>query len=35
MVDFIVPVEHRVKLKESERRNKYINIPRELEKYGT
>ena len=34
--DFAVPAKHRVKLKESEKRDKYINLARELKKnYGT
>ena len=32
IVDFAVPVDHRVKLKESENRNKYLDLARGLEK---
>ena len=31
-VDFIVPAEHRIKLKESEKKNKYLDFARELKK---
>ena len=31
-MDFAVPAEHRVKLKESEKRNKYWELSRELQK---
>ena len=30
IVDFVVPVNHRVKLKESEKRDKYLDLAREL-----
>ena len=30
MVDFAVPVDHRVKLKESEKRDKYLYLARDL-----
>ena len=32
IVDFAVPVDHRVKLKESEKKDKYIDLARELKK---
>ena len=32
MVDFAVPADHRIKLKESEKRDKYLNLARELKK---
>ena len=32
MVDFAVPANHRVKLKESEKRDKYLDLARELKK---
>ena len=32
IVDFAVPAEHRVKLKESEKKGKYLNLARELKK---
>ena len=32
IVDFVVPAEHRVKLKESEKVNKYLDLARELKK---
>ena len=36
IVDFAVPVDHRIKLKESEKKDKYLNLARELKKnYGT
>ena len=31
-MDFIVPVDHRVKIKESKKVNKYLNIARELKR---
>ena len=30
MVDFVVPADHRVKLKESEKKDKYLDFAREL-----
>ena len=33
-MDFTIPADHRVKLKESEKRNKYIYLARELKKLG-
>ena len=36
IVDFAVPADHRIKLKECEKKNKYFNLARELKKnYGT
>ena len=32
MVDFVVSADHRVKLKESEKKDKYLNFARELKK---
>ena len=32
MVDFAVPADHRVKLKESETKNKYLDLAKELKK---
>ena len=32
IVDFAVPVDHRIKLKECEKRNKYLDLVRELKK---
>ena len=32
IVDFAVPADHRVKLKESEKRDKYIDLSRDLKK---
>ena len=32
IVDFVVPADHRVKLKESEKRDKYLHLARELKK---
>ena len=32
IVDFAVPVDHRIKLKESEKRGKYFDLARELKK---
>ena len=29
-MDFTVPADHRIKLKESEKRDKYLNLAREL-----
>ena len=31
-MDFAVPADHRIKLKECEKRNKYLNLARELKK---
>ena len=35
IVDFAVPADHRIKLKESEKKDKYLDLARELKKYGT
>ena len=36
IVDFAVPADYRVKLKEGEKRDKYLDLDRELKKnYGT
>ena len=35
IVDFAVPVEHRVKLKEGEKRFKYLDSFREMKNYKT
>ena len=35
MVDFTVPADHSVKLKESEQRYKYLNLAKELKKKQT
>ena len=35
IVDFAVLADHRVKLKESEKRDKYLDLARKLKKYGT
>ena len=32
IVYFVVPADHRVKLKENEKRDKYLDLARELEK---
>ena len=32
MVDFAVPADHRIKLKESEKKDKYLDLTRELKK---
>ena len=32
IVDFAVPVDHRIKLKECEKKNKYLDLSRELKK---
>ncbi len=32
IVDFAVPAEHRIKLKEREKKDKYLDLARELEK---
>ena len=32
IVDFAVPVDHRIKLKECEKRDKYLNLARDLKK---
>ena len=36
IVDFAIPVDHRIKLKESEKKDKYLDLAREFKKnYGT
>ena len=35
IVDFAVPADYRIKLKEYEEKDKYLNLVRELKKYGT
>ena len=35
IVDFVVPADHRVKLKEREKRDQYIDLARGLKKNGT
>ena len=35
IVDFAVPADHRIKLKESEKKDKYLDLARELKNYGT
>ena len=35
IVDFSVPADHRVKLKESEKRDKYLDLVKEVKNYGT
>ena len=35
IVDFAVPADHRIKLKECEKRDKYLDLARELKNYGT
>ena len=32
IVDFVVPADHRIKLKECEKKDKYIDLARELKK---
>ena len=34
IVDFAVPSEDRIKLKECEKRDKYLDLTRELKNYG-
>ena len=34
-MDFAIPADHRVKLKETEKRDKYPDLARELINYGT
>ena len=33
--DFTVPADHRIKLKECEKKDKYLDLDRELKNYGT
>ena len=35
IVNFTVPADHRIKLKENEKKDKYLNLARELKNYGT
>ena len=35
IVDFTIPADHRVKLKESEKKAKYLDLARELKNCGT
>ena len=35
IMDFVVPADHRIKLKECEKKDKYIDLARELKNYGT
>ena len=35
IVDFAVPADFKVKLKESDKRDKYLDLARELKNYGT
>ena len=35
IVNFPIPVDHRVKLSESEKRDKYLDLAKELKNYGT
>ena len=35
IVDFAVPVDHRINLKESEKKDKYLDLARELKSCGT
>ena len=35
IVDFAVPADNRIKLKECEKKDKYPNLARELKNYGT
>ena len=35
IVDFDVSADHRVKLKENKKRDKYLDLARELKNYGT
>ncbi len=35
MVDFAVPADHRIKLKECEKKDKYLDLARELKKTTT
>ena len=34
MVDLVVPADHRVKLKERDKRGKYLDLDGELKNYG-
>ena len=35
IVDFTVPADRRIKLKECEKKDKYFDLARELKNYGT
>ena len=35
IVDFAVPADHRIELKECEKKDKYLDLARELKNYGT
>ena len=35
IVDFAVPADHRIKLKECEKKDKYLDLARELKSYRT
>ena len=35
IVDFTVPADHRIKLKEREKKDKYLDLAKELKNYGT
>ena len=35
IVDFAVPTDHRIELKECEKKDKYLDFARELKNYGT
>ena len=35
IVDFAVPADHRMKLKECEKKDKYLDLARQLKNYGT
>ena len=35
IVNFAVPADHRIKLKECEKKDKYLDLARELKNYGT
>ena len=35
IIDFVLPADHRIKLKECEKKDKYLDLARELKSYGT
>ena len=35
IIDFTFPADHRIKLKELEKRDKYLDLAREIKNYGT
>ena len=35
MIDFAIPADHRIKLKEREKKDKYLDLARELKRCGT